>query len=122
MKPINRPSSLPYRIIVPEKVDGLLVPVAMSGSHVAFTTLRMEPVWMATGHAAGVAAAQAIAGKTNVREIDIRQLQETLVNQGQVLAYFEGLSLDDPDFASIQLKAVEGDYPYYDVTELRLSL
>lgn len=57
---ITQPYPIPYRIMVPERVEGLLVPVAVSASHVAFSSIRMEPTWMALGQAAGAAAALAI--------------------------------------------------------------
>jgi hypothetical protein len=51
-KELTKPYQIPYRIIVPEEVEGLLVPVAASTTHVAFSTIRMEPTWMAIGQAA----------------------------------------------------------------------
>ena len=44
---ITRPYTVPYGVMVPQKVDGLLVPVAVSATHLGFGTLRMEPCWMA---------------------------------------------------------------------------
>ena len=122
LKAPNRPATIPYRAMVPEKVDGLLVAGGLSASNVAFSAIRMEPAWMAVGQAAGVAAAQAVSKGTSVRRVDVRQLQSTLAAQGQVLAYFKDLALDDPDFASIQLRAVERDWAGYDVSELRTCL
>jgi hypothetical protein len=122
LKAVNRPATIPYRAIVPEKVDGLLVPAALSATHVAFSAIRMEPAWMATGQAAGVAAVQAIQQKSSLRIIDVRQLQRTLVQQGQVLAYFKDLSLDDPSFRSAQLKAVEEDWPDFDLARIKATL
>ena len=52
----TQPYQLPYRVMVPKRVDGLLVPVAASATHVAFSTIRMEPTWMALGQAAWTAA------------------------------------------------------------------
>jgi len=49
----TQPYQIPYRILVPEKIDGLLVLVAASTTHVAFSTIRLEPTWMAMGEAAG---------------------------------------------------------------------
>ena len=57
---LTKPYQIPYRIMVPESVDGLLVPVAASTTHIAFSTIRLEPTWMALGQAAGVATHLAI--------------------------------------------------------------
>lgn len=117
LKAPNRPATVPYRAIVPEKVDGLLVPSALSATNVAFSAIRMEPAFMALGQAAGAAAAQALAERIDVRRIDVRRLQETLAGQGQVLAYFKNLSLDDPDFAQVQLRAVAEDCPTFELPQ-----
>lgn len=117
LKSINRPATIPYRCIVPRKIENILVPAALSASHVAFSALRMEPVWMALGQAAGIAAVQAISAKTTVRSINISELQRTLLAQGQVLICFDGLSRDDPNFRTIQLKGLEEDYPSFNLQE-----
>ena len=118
----NRPASIPYRALLPERVDGIIVPTALSASNVAFTAIRMEPAWMSTGQAAGVAAALAVTGKISPRRIDARRLQSILAKQGQVLAYFRDLSPDDPDFADVQLAAVEMDHSRYDCASLKAAL
>ncbi|MFW6038974.1 MAG: FAD-dependent oxidoreductase [bacterium] len=65
-----QPGQIPYGAMLPRNVDNLLVPVAMSSTHVAMSVLRMEPVWMTTGQIAGKAAACAIAQKTNPANVD----------------------------------------------------
>ncbi|CAN5460400.1 FAD-dependent oxidoreductase [soil metagenome] len=82
---ITRPYQIPYRIMVPEKIDGLLVPVAASTSHVAFGSIRMEPTWMALGQAAGIAASLADQAAVEPRAIDIATLQTALRQAGAVL-------------------------------------
>jgi hypothetical protein len=84
---ITRPYEIPYRVIIPEKVDGLIVPVAASTTHVAFSSIRMEPTWMALGQAAGVAAHLAIKHKVPPRKVPIESLQSLLVEQGQVIRH-----------------------------------
>lgn len=76
---------IPYRIMVPKTVDNLLVPVPVSASHVAFSTIRMEPTWMALGQAAGTAAHLSLADGVSPREVNIDKLQKALIEQGQVL-------------------------------------
>lgn len=49
--------TVPYGVMVPKEVGNLLLPVPVSGSHIGFSTLRMEPCWMAMGQAAGIASA-----------------------------------------------------------------
>lgn len=84
---ITRPYEIPYRIMIPEAVDGLLVPVAASTTHVAYSSIRMEPTWMALGQAAGIAAHLALLGRCPPRDVPIGELQRLLRAQGQVVAY-----------------------------------
>jgi hypothetical protein len=82
---ITRPYEIPYRIMVPKKVDGLLVPVAASTTHVAFSSIRMEPTWMCLGQAAGVAANLAIAKNVAPRNVPATELRAILRQQSAVL-------------------------------------
>ncbi len=90
---ITRPYEIPYRIMIPEKIDGLIVPVAASTTHVAFSSIRMEPTWMALGQAAGAAAHLAIQHEVEPRQVPVGKLQEQLVSQGQVLRHKHAASL-----------------------------
>jgi hypothetical protein len=83
----HQPLQLPYRILVPKRVDGLLVPVACSASHVGYQTIRMEPVFMALGEASGIAALKAQAASTQVREVDVTEVQREIVRRGGVILY-----------------------------------
>ncbi len=84
---ITRPYEIPYRVMIPRKIDGLIVPVAASTTHVAFSSIRMEPTWMALGQAAGTAAHLAIREKVQPRNVSIKPLQATLLRNGQVLSH-----------------------------------
>jgi hypothetical protein len=81
------PYGIPYRSLTParEHATNLLVPVCLSASHVAFGSVRMEPTLMLLGQAAGLAAAQAARSGVAVQDIDVRALQESLREEGQVL-------------------------------------
>src|SRR5262249_43431855 len=83
-----RPYAIPYRGLTPkaEQCDNLLVPVCMSASHVAYGTVRMEPVYMILGQASGVAAALAVKGKVTVQKVPVSDLLALLKKQKAVLS------------------------------------
>lgn len=83
----NGPYPVAYRSIVPKKEEctNLLVPVALSSSHVAFGSIRMEPVFMILGQSAGTAASLAIDGNQAVQDVPYATLRELLVKQDQRL-------------------------------------
>ncbi|EMI46134.1 FAD-dependent oxidoreductase [Rhodopirellula sp. SWK7] len=78
---------VPYRAILPKpkQCDNLLVPVALSCTHVGISSLRIEGAWMVIGHGAGVAAALAAKHDVAVQEVDYAKLRERLLAQKQVL-------------------------------------
>ena len=84
-----KPYQIPYRVMLPKRSEAvnLLVPVCFSASHVAYSSLRMEPQYMIIGQAAGVAAKMAIEGKKAVQEIDTGALSARLKKQGAVFEY-----------------------------------
>jgi hypothetical protein len=83
---------IPYRALTPKASEctNLIVPGAASYTHVAFCTLRLESVWMITGHAAGVAAAIAVNDGTDVQNVNVPALQQKLRAQGQILDFIPG--------------------------------
>jgi hypothetical protein len=82
-----QPYEIPVRVLLPKKdqVDNLLVPVCLSASHVAYSSVRMEPQYMIIGQAAGVVASLAIQKGTAVQDISVPTLQEKLHAQKAVL-------------------------------------
>ena len=106
--------TVPYGVMVPRRIENLLFPAAVSGSHVGFSTLRMEPCWMALGEAAGTAAALAIDSRKDVREIPTETLQERLLRHGAMLVYLRDLKADDPDYARVQRLALRGFFPEWE--------
>ena len=83
---------IPYRALTPKPAEctNLLVPGAASYTHVAFCTLRLESVWMITGHAAGVAAAMAAKDGSDVQKVNVPALQDKLRAQHQVIDFIPG--------------------------------
>lgn len=83
---------IPYRALTPEPkhCTNLLVPGAASFSHVAFSSYRLESVWMIAGHAAGLAAALAVSRRQSVQRIEVKTLQEKLRAQRQVVDFVPG--------------------------------
>ena len=81
------PYQIPYRSIIPKRteVTNLLVPVCLSASHIAYSSLRMEPQYMILGEAAGLSALLAIEEQKDVQGIDIAGLQNILLKDGAVL-------------------------------------
>jgi len=71
---------IPYRSIVPKKdqCSNLLVPVCLSASHIAMTSIRMEPVWMILGESAGVAASMAVKSGASVQDVPYAELYPKL--------------------------------------------
>lgn len=105
------PYTIPLGVMLPRDVQNLLFPVPVSGSHVGFSTIRMEPCWMALGQAAGVAAALSLESGRPVQALDIDAVQERLLDGGATLVYFRDIRGDSPDFKMVQRMALKGYLP-----------
>ena len=90
--------TVPLGVILPRNIDNLLLPVPVSGSHIGFSTLRMEPCWMALGQAAGITASLAIDCRVSVRDIDTTMLQDLLIRQKATLVYYRDIKPEDANF------------------------
>ncbi|SFH54154.1 FAD-dependent oxidoreductase [Planctomicrobium piriforme] len=104
----HEPLQLPYGILVPETIDGLLVPVACSSSHVGYQAIRMEPLFMALGEACGEAAHLAIQKQQQLREVDVAALQTSLVSRGAVICHLNDLPFNHLAFAPLQWLGARG--------------
>lgn len=83
------PYPISYRAILPkaDECTNLLVPVCLSASHIAYGSIRMEPVFMVLGQSAATAAALAIDENVDVQRVDYRRLRERLLRDGQILEW-----------------------------------
>jgi hypothetical protein len=85
--PTKGPYQIAYGALVPKKgqVENLLVPVCVSSSHIAFGSIRMEPVFMILGQSAATAAVLAIDGNTTIQDVPYQKLRERLLKDKQIL-------------------------------------
>jgi hypothetical protein len=93
----SRPAQVPYRSLLPLGLDNLLVPVCLGATHVAWGSVRLEPVWMQTGEAAGFAAALAKRGRTPPARLDPGLLVRTLASRRQVVSFFSDVNGGGPE-------------------------
>ncbi len=93
----SRPAQIPYRALLPREIDNLLVPVCLSATHLAWGAVRLEPVWMQTGEAAGLAAALALKQKIAPGKLDPEQLLRALVQRRHLVSFFNELKVDAPE-------------------------
>ncbi len=85
------PYSIAYGSLTPKRgqCDNLVVTVCVSSSHIAFGSIRMEPVFMILGQSGATAAVLALEGKIPVQDVSYASLRERLLRDGQVLEYAE---------------------------------
>jgi hypothetical protein len=83
------PYPVSYRSIVPkaQECSNLLVPICLSASHIAYGSIRMEPVFMVLGQSAATAAVHALEENVAVQEVNYARLQERLLADGQILEW-----------------------------------
>jgi hypothetical protein len=81
----------PYQIdlgsVIPKREDctNILVPVCISSSHIAFGSIRMEPVFMILGQSSGIIASMAIDGEKSIQDLNYNDIKTKLEASGQVL-------------------------------------
>ena len=90
---LPKPYGISYRTLVPKRgeVTNLLVPVCLSASHIAYGSIRMEPVFMVLAQAAATAAALAIKQKLSVQDVPYADLRRQLEAGNQILVWNDAL-------------------------------
>lgn len=96
------PVEIPYRAIMPQKIENMLCPGRhLSADNAAIDWLNLIPQCVGTGQAAGVAAAVAVADGTTVRNVDIKKVQDILVDQDVPLPRNEKFRAKDPSYEAL---------------------
>jgi len=110
------PYPISYRSITPkaDECTNLLVPVCLSASHIAYGSIRMEPVFMMLGQSAAVAACMAIDGKCAVQQINVQKLQAELKNNPLADASTPEILVDNDDAAGVTIKGEWKRMPNYE--------
>lgn len=96
------PYQIPYGVLVPKTMRNLLVPTACSASHVGFCALRLEPIWMSLGGAAGFAADLALSENVGVQEVDVEALKRRVWSRGGATIHVSDVRPVHPDFIAVQ--------------------
>ncbi len=112
----SRPAQVPYRSLLPKEIDNLLVPVAISASHVGWGAIRLEPCWMQLGESAGFAAALAVKGQTTPAVLDSDLLIRKLAGSHVMISFFNDVDVtaDDPRVAAAEYFGTKGFFASYD--------
>lgn len=106
------PYPVGYRALTPKKdqASNLLVPVALSATHIAYGSIRMEPVFMVLGQSAATAAAMAIDANQAVQDVPYPKLRERLLADKQVLEAPAALSKGDIDPRQLEGTVIDSQF------------
>ncbi|MDB6139215.1 MAG: protein-xanthan lyase [Verrucomicrobiaceae bacterium] len=112
----TRPGQIPYRSLLPQGVDNLLVPVCLGATHVAWGSVRLEPVWMQTGEAAGFAVALAKKRGIPPAALNPDTLVRCLVDHRQMVSFFNDIKVTGPEswIPAVEYLGTRGFFPSYD--------
>ena len=82
-----KPYEISFRVMLPKRgeADNLIVPVCISSTHIAYSSVRMEPVYMMLGHAAGLAASVCIEKDIKAHNVSATELRSRLVKEGAII-------------------------------------
>ena len=120
------PGQIPYRCLLSGDIENLLVPVCLSATHVAWGTVRLEPVFMQTGEAAGFAAALSLQHDVSPARLDADVLVRTLAEHRSMISFFNDVNVagSEPWIAAVQYFGAKGfvhDYDARPETRLKAS-
>lgn len=124
--PPNLEVEIPYRLVVPEGLDGILVAgKAISVTHDGLPAVRMQADLENLGGVVGLAAARAVRGGTAPRDIDLPQLQQRLVDEGLLPADVLTRDIDEREYSDAELEALierlTGEAPLYRYSDMHMG-
>jgi len=110
------PGQVPYRALLPQGVDNLLVPVCLSSTHVAWGTIRLEPTWMNLCESAAYAAVQAVKNGQTPAAINTDKLLRTLAEKRVMLTFFNDVDVSGKEawIPAAQYFGTKGFFVTYD--------
>jgi len=109
----TRPSQIPFRILLPQKIDNLISTFCVSATHVAFGTIRVEPTLIQLGEVAGFASFEALIQKINVADLDPNRLQIKLLESNFEISFFNDLNHLNNHSKSINYLGSKGFFTDY---------
>lgn len=104
------PYQIPYGTLLPKTIDNLAVPVACSASHVGFCALRLEPIWMSLGQAAGEAITLAIEADAPLADVTPRSIRARLHETQTATIYTSDVPEESGEFRAVQWWGSEGAF------------
>ncbi|MCC7492526.1 MAG: FAD-dependent oxidoreductase [Fimbriimonadaceae bacterium] len=110
----TQPYQIPFAVMLPQRTHNVIVACCVSATHVGYGTLRMEPVFMGLGLAAGVAADHALTEGRELRTLSVTRLQLDLLRQQQVLTVLTDVNHTTPGWAGFNLWGTFGAWQTYE--------
>ena len=110
------PGQVPFRCLLPQDVDNLIVPVCLSATHVGWNAVRLEPVFMQLGEAAGLAVALAQADHVALADLAPDRLVRALCARRSMVTFFNDIDVaaTEPWVAAVQYFGTKGFFHDYD--------
>ena len=98
------PYPIGYGALVPKRAEctNLIVPVCLSASHIAYGSIRMEPVFMVLGQTAGVAAVSAINNQVAIQQVDVSNVQQILTSNPLLDGSKPEILIDDAQISQVE--------------------
>jgi hypothetical protein len=113
---LTRPGQVPYRCLLPQGLDNLLVPVCLSATHVGWGTIRVEPTWIHIAESAGHACLLSLESGAPPASIDVTELQRRLVSSHVMISFFNDCDMANPasHVPAVQFFGSKGFFASYD--------